>query len=102
MSAWSTFACLVLVIFVAIAPRRVLGPAFGVVARVLGAGVVALVCLGAAIYIFSDSAATPYHPLGFAALAVGAVFAAWWIYRRFVPVYRDQAPDHPSDLADGN
>ena len=102
MSAWSSFAVLVLVVFVAIAPRRVLGPVIGWLGRLLGVGVVALACLGAAIYVFSDPAAAPYHPFGFAALGVGAVCAAWWIYRRFVPVYRDQAPDHPSDLADGN
>ena len=100
MSAWSSFAVLVLVIFVVIAPRRVLGPVFGALGRVLGAGVVALASLGAAIYIFSDPSAAPYHPAGFAALAVGAVCAAWWIYRRFAPVYRDQAADRPSDLAD--
>ena len=102
MSAWSSFAILVLVIFVAIAPRRVLGPVFGLAGRLVGVGVVALACLGTAIYIFSAPAAAPYHDYGLAALGLGSACAAWWIYRRFVPVYRDQVSDHPSDLADGN
>jgi hypothetical protein len=100
MSTLYGFALLVLVVFVAIAPRRVLGPVFGLLGRVLGTGVVALVCLGAAIYIFSNEASAPYRPHGFAALGVGVVCAAWWIYRRFRPVYREQAPDPVSDLAD--
>jgi len=101
MSALYSFAVLVLVIFVAIAPRRVLGPVFGLVRRVLGAGVIALACLGTAIYIFSNAASAPYRPYGVAALGLGAVFAAWWIYRRFNPVYRDQAAEPASDLAEG-
>jgi len=72
MSALYSFAVLVLVIFVAIAPRRVLGPVFGLVRRVLGAGVIALACLGTAIYIFSNAASAPYRPYGVAALGLGA------------------------------
>lgn len=97
MPAWSTYIVMVLVIFVAIAPRRLLGPVIHVVGRRVGAGVVALACLGAAIYVFSAPAAAPWRNIGFAALAVGSACAAWWIYRRFVPAYRDQAPP-PRDV----
>ncbi len=101
MSAFYSFAVLVLVIFVAIAPRRVLGPVFGLAGRLLGAGVVALACLGAAIYIFSAPGGEALHAWGFAALALGIACAAWWIFRRFRPVYRDQAAEPPSDLSPG-
>lgn len=97
----SLFAVLVLAIFVALAPRRVLGPVIGFVVRWAGSGVLAVACLGAAIYIFSAPAAAAYHSVGLAALAVGLACAAWWIYRRFVPAYRDQAAPPPSDFADG-
>jgi hypothetical protein len=99
MPAWSTFLVMVLVVFVAIAPRRVLGPVIKLVGRRVGAGIVALASLGCAIYLFSDPASTPYRNAAYAALAVGGVCAAWWIYRRFVPRYRDQAAAAaPSDL----
>ena len=73
MPAWSTFLVMVLVVFVAIAPRRVLGPVIRVVGRRVGAGVVALACLGAAIWPVQRSGlhALPRRRLG--TLAVGGV-----------------------------
>ena len=98
MPAWSTFLVMVLVVFVAIAPRRVMGPVIQLVSRRVGVGVVALASLGCAVYLFSNPASAPYRNAAYAALALGAACAAWWIYRRFVPRYRDQAAAAPSDL----
>ena len=98
MPAWSTFLVMVLVVFVALAPRRVLGPVIQLVGRRVGAGVVALAALGGAIWLFSDPGSAAYRNAAYAALALGGACAAWWIYRRFVPRYRDQAAAAPSDL----
>jgi ethanolamine transporter EutH len=98
MSSWSGFVLAVLVIFVAIAPRQVLGPLFGVVGRHVGVGVVALLSLCIGGYTLGGAASDHAHWIGLGELALGAVCAAWWAYRQFVPVYRDQAP--ASDLAD--
>jgi hypothetical protein len=98
MSSWSGFVLAVLVIFVAIAPRQVLGPLFGVVSRYVGVGVVALLSLCIGGYTLGGAASDHAHWLGIGELALGAACAAWWAYRQVVPVYREQAPD--SDLAD--
>jgi hypothetical protein len=99
MPAWSPFLVVVLVVFVMLAPRRVLGPVIRLVGRRVGAGVAAMVLLGCAIYLFSAPDAQPYRIEAFAVLAVGGVCATWWIYRRIVPAWRDPATA-PSDIDD--
>jgi hypothetical protein len=98
MSSWSGFILAVLVIFVAIAPRQVLGPLFGLVGRYVGAGVVALLCLCIGGYTLGGAASDQAHWLGLGELCLGAACAAWWAYRQVRPAYREQAP--ASDLAD--
>jgi hypothetical protein len=99
MPAWQSFVVLVLVVLVAIAPRRTLGPVAWWTRRVLGAGVIAVLALSFGSYLLlrgglSDQA----QWMAYAALGLGGACAAWWIYRRFVPAYRDQARE-PDELA---
>ncbi len=98
MPSWSGYIVLVLVIFVAIAPRQVLGPVFGLVHRYVGVGVVALVSLGIGSWTLGAAASERAHWIGLGELGLGALCAAWWLYRLVVPAYRDQAPD--SAIAD--
>jgi hypothetical protein len=93
MPSWLGYVVWVLVILVAIAPRQVLGPAFGVVGRYVGVGFVALVSLGAGSYILGVAESERARWIGLGELGLGALCAAWWLYRLFVPPYRDQAPD---------
>jgi hypothetical protein len=93
MPGWLGFVGLVLVIFVAMAPRQVLGPLFGVVGRYMGAGVVALLSLCVGGHTLGGAASERARWIGFGELALGAVCVAWWAYRQVVPVYRDQAPE---------
>ena len=92
MSGWLGYVAFFIVVFVAIAPRRTLGPVLGTVARYLSAGVVALIALGAGSYTLGVAATEREHWTGYGELALGALCAAWWLYRLFVPAYRDQAP----------
>ena len=92
------YIVLVLVILVAIAPRQVLGPVFGLVHRYVGVGAVALVSLGVGSWTLGAAASERAHWIGLGELGLGALCAAWWLYRLAVPVYRDQVPD--SAIAD--
>ena len=92
MSGWLGYAVFFLAVFVAIAPKQTLGPVFGLVARYVTVGVVALVALAAGSYALGVAATERDHWTGYAELALGAVCAAWWLYRLFRPAYRDQAP----------
>ena len=98
MPSWSGYIVLVLVILVAIAPRQVLGPVLGLVHRHVGVGVVALVSLGVGSWTLGAAASERAHWIGLGELGLGALCAAWWLYRLAVPVYRDQVPD--SAIAD--
>ena len=98
MQGWSGYVILVLVILVAIAPRQVLGPLFGLVHRYVGAGVVGLASLGIGSYTLGVAATERAHWIGLGELGLGALCAAWALYRLAVPAYRDQAPD--SAIAD--
>jgi hypothetical protein len=93
MPSWLGYVVLVLVILVAIAPGQVLGPVAGLVRRYVGVGVVALASLGVGSWTLGAAATERAHAIGLGELGLGAVCAAWWIYRLFVPAYRDQAPD---------
>ena len=93
MPSWSGYVILVLLILVAIAPRQVLGPLFGLVHRFVGVGVVALVSLGIGSWTLGVAASERSHWIGLGELGLGALCAAWGLYRLFVPAYRDQAPD---------
>ena len=99
MSGWLGFVVLVGAVLVAIAPRRVLGPAFGWVQRLVGSGVVAVVALSTGSYLLLRGGLSDAEQwIALASLTVGAAFALWWIYRRFVPRYRDQVRE-PDELA---
>ena len=99
MSGWSGFVVLVLVVLVAIAPGQTLGPAVRWIQRLVGAGVVAVVALSLGSYLMlRGGLGDQEHWLALASLGLGGVCALWWIYRRFVPVYREQARE-PDDLA---
>jgi hypothetical protein len=91
-SGWG-YVVLVLVILVAIAPRQVLGPLAGLIRRYVGVGVVALAALGVGSWTLGAAASERAHAIGLGELGLGALCAAWWLYRLFVPAYRDQAPD---------
>ena len=93
MPSWLGYVVLVLVILVAIAPRQVLGPIAGLVRRYVGVGVVALVSLAVGSWTLGAAASERAHAIGLAELGLGGICAAWWLYRLFVPAYRDQAPD---------
>ena len=99
MPTWLGYVVFFLVVFVAIAPRQTLGPVLGAVARYVTVGVVALVCLGAGSYTLGVATTPGDHWAGCGELALGALCAAWWLYRLFKPAYRDQAPDS-APLAD--
>ena len=92
MSGWLGYVAYFLVILVAIAPRQVLGPVLGAIVRRVGAGIVAMASFVAAGYTLGVAQSDNMRWLGFGELALGAVCAAWWIYRQIVPRYRDQAP----------
>lgn len=99
MSGWLGFFALVGIVLVAIAPRQTLGPTLSWVQRLVGAGVVAVVALSVGGYLMLRGGLTDQEQwLALASLGVGAACALWWVYRRFVPVYRDQAvePDDPA------
>jgi hypothetical protein len=81
------------VILVAIAPRQALGPLFGLVHRYVGVGVVGLASLGIGSYTLGVATTEQAHWIGLGELGLGALCAAWSLYRLVVPVYRDQAPD---------
>ncbi len=93
MPSWLGYVVLVLVILVAIAPRQVLGPVAGLARRYVGVGVVALISLGLGSWTLGVAASVRTHSIGLGELGLGALCAAWWLYRLAVPVYRDQAPD---------
>jgi hypothetical protein len=99
MQGWLGYVVLVLVILVAIAPGQVLGPVAGLVHRHVGSGAVALVSLSLGAWTLGNARDDRPQWIGFAELALGAACAAWWLYRLFVPAYRDQAPDS-APLAD--
>ncbi len=93
MPNWAGYIVGVLVILVLIAPRRTLGPVLGAVGRYTSIGVVALISLTAGSYALGVAATERERLIGLGALGLGALCAAWWLYRLFVPAYRDQAPD---------
>ncbi len=93
MPTWLGYIVYFLVIFVAIAPRQALGPVAGLVARYVGVGVVAMVSLGVGAWTLGRAQSDREHWVGLAELALGAICAAWWLYRLFKPAYRDQTPD---------
>ena len=93
MPTWLGYVACVLAILVAIAPRQVLGPVLGVVGRHVGIGAVALISLGAGSWTLGAESSDREHWIGLGELGLGALCAAWWLYRLFVPIYRDQAPD---------
>ena len=96
MPGWLGFALLVGVVLVAIAPRQTLGPVFGWTQRLLGAGVIAVLALSVGGYLMLRGGLSEQERwMAFAALGLGGVCAAWWIYRRFVPAYRDQSAPEP-------
>ena len=99
MPSWLGYVVLVLVILVAIAPRQALGPVAGLVRRYAGAGAVALISLGLGSWTLGVAASERAHWIGLGELGLGVLCAAWWLYRLFVPAYRDQAPDS-APLAD--
>ena len=92
MQGWLGYVVYFAIIFVAIAPRQALGPVFGAVARYVGPGVVALASFLAAGYTLGVATTERQHWIGLGELALGAICAAWWIYRQVFPRYRDQAP----------
>ena len=92
MQGWLGYVIYFAIIFVAIAPRQALGPVFGAFARYVGPGVVALASFLAAGYTLGVADSERLRWLGIGELALGAVCAAWWIYRQIFPRYRDQAP----------
>ena len=92
MPGWLGYVVDVLIILVLIAPSQMLGPVLGVVARRVGAGVVALLSFLAGAYVLGIAQSERARWFGWGQLALGAICAAWWIYRQFVPRYRDQAP----------
>jgi hypothetical protein len=92
VSNWGSYVVAVLIIFVLIAPTQVLGPVGGWVVRFVGPGVLALAFFALAGYLLQASESARARPVGLGALGLGALCGAWWIYRRFVPLYRDQAP----------
>lgn len=99
MSGWLGFVVLVVVVLVAIAPRQTLGPTFWWVKRLASAGLVAVVALSVGSYLMIRGGLSEQDRwIALVSLALGGACALWWIYRRFVPVYRDQAPE-PDDLA---
>jgi hypothetical protein len=98
MSGWLGYVVLVGVVLMTIAPRQTLGPTFRWINRLVGPGVVAVVALSWGAYLMLRGALAPHEEwLALTCLGVGAACALWWIYRRFVPRYRDQAgePDEP-------
>ena len=99
MSGPLSFAVLVLIVLVLIAPRQTLGPTLRWIHRLVGAGVVAVVTLSLGSYLTIRGGMTEQERwLALGSLGLGAACALWWIYRRFVPVYRDQARE-PDDVA---
>ena|ERR1700761_7742394 len=98
MPTWLGYVVYVLVIFVVIAPGKVLGPAAGLIHRYVGVGVVGLFSLAAGAYMLGVAQTERDRWVGLGELALGGLCAAWWLYRLFRPAYRDQAPD--SALAD--
>ena len=92
MSTWLGYVVYFLIILVAIAPSQVLGPVLGAIARHVGAGVVAVLSFPAGAYVLGIATSERQRWFGFGQLALGAVCAAWWIYRQIFPRYRDQAP----------
>ena len=92
MPAWLTYVAYFAIVFVVIAPTRTLLALTRRLVRHVRAGVLAMASLGAAIYLLASDGSGQSRTLGDAALALGLVCGAWWIYRRIVPVYREQAP----------
>jgi len=99
MQGWLRDVVLVLVILVAIAPGQVLGPVAALARRHVGSGAVALLSLSVGAWTLGAARDDRSQWIGLAEMALGAACAAWWLYRLFVPAYRDQAPDSAS-LAD--
>ncbi len=99
MPTWLVYVAFFLAVFVAVAPRQTLGPVLGAIARYVTIGVVALACLAAGSYTLGVAETPRDHWAGYGELGLGALCAAWWLYRLFKPAYRDQAPDSAS-LAD--
>lgn len=99
MSGWWGFVVLVLVVLVAIAPGQTLGPVARGIQRLVGTGVVAVVALSIGSYrMLRGGLSEQDRWIALASLGLGGACALWWIYRRFVPVYREQARA-PDDLA---
>ena len=92
MSSWLDYVAFFLLIFVAIAPSTVFGPLATLVARYVGPGFVALAALSWGSWLLGVARSGQSRWIGLGMLALGALCAAWWIYRLFVPRYRDQAP----------
>ena len=92
MPNWAGYIVGVLVILVLIAPKQTLGPVFGAVGRYASVGVVALASLAGGGWLLGAAVTGRDRLIGFGVLGLGALCAAWWGYRLFVPVYRDQAP----------
>ena len=92
MATWLGYGLYFLIILVAIAPAQVAAPVLSAVARYVGAGVVAVASFVAGGYMLGIAQSERARWMGFGELALGAICAAWWIYRQFVPLYRDQAP----------
>ena len=92
MPGWLGYVLYFLIILVAIAPKQALGPVFGAVNRYVGPGVVAIASLAVGSYALGVADSERSRWIGFGELGLGAICAMWWIYRQFVPRYRDQAP----------
>ena len=93
MPSWAVYILCVPMILLWIAPGLVLGPLLRLVHRYVGAGVVGLASLGIGSYTLGVAATEQAHWIGVGELGVGALCAAWSLYRLVVPAYRDQAPD---------
>ena len=93
MPNWVGYVVGVLVILVLIAPKQTLGPVFGAVGRYTSVGVVALFSLGTGSYALGVAVTGRDRLIGFGGLGLGGLCAAWWLYRLFVPAYRDQVSD---------
>jgi len=92
MPSWGGYVVAVLVIFVLIAPSQVLGPVFGALHRFVGPGVAALILAATGGWILLDDPSERARLIGDGELALAALCAVCWVYRCFVPRYRDQAP----------
>ena len=100
MAGWPGYVIGVVVILVLIAPKQTLVPVVGIAWRYATTGLVALACLAGGAWQLGVAVTERDHLIGDGALALGGLCAAWWLYRLFVPVYRDQAPDSSASTDD--